>query len=140
MFVQIAPRAQIAEILPERRTTRRRPLEIEHPRDLPKFDERSAAAIWWRDPSIDPELPEFLLTAEGRERDWLAWLITFAPGLRPFTAYCRVVGAPSFVRMWDAFHTPDLGRLKAACVGLVLGEVMSSEAFWSGSREPLPAS
>jgi hypothetical protein len=100
----------------------------------------SAAAIWSRDPSDYPQLPEYLLTADGHERDWLAWLVTFAPGIRPFTAFCRVISFSSFIRLSDAFHAPELGQLENACIGLVLGEALSAETVLSRAREPLTAS
>ncbi|MGK3995651.1 hypothetical protein [Sorangium sp. So ce1024] len=140
MFVHVTRRAQIGEVLSGRRALSRRPSRIVHPAELPRLEAQSVAAIWGRDPVDRPELPDVLVTADGQERDWIAWLTTFAPTLRPFTAFCRVMGKTSFERHLNSFGLPDLGRFENACVGLVLGEVLSSEDALARLREPLTAS
>lgn len=141
MFVYIARRAQMSEVLSGGRgVVSRRLLSIEHPRELPGLEPSSVAAIWSRDPGIQPDLPEVLLTNDGQERDWLAWLINFAPVLRPFTAFCRVMSCSSFADQFDSFQAPNLGTLGNACLGLILGEALSSEDVLARNKETLTVS
>lgn len=140
MFVHVAGRAQLGEVLSGRRPLSSRPIRIKHPPQLPQLEALSVAAVWAEDPADHGELPEYLLTADGDERDWLAWLVNFAPSLRPFTAFCRVVSVSTFSRILDAFQRPDLGSLENACIGLILGEALSAEEVLARPREPLAAS
>ena len=141
MFVQVVQRSQIGEVLfGGRRMASLRQVSMEHPRELPSIDPLSIAAVWFRDPESSNDLPEVLVTTDGQERDWLAWLITFAPTLRPFTAFCRIMGITDFTDCFDAFKPPNLGRLENACIGLVLGEALSSEEVLLKVKETLTAS
>lgn len=142
MFVLVGRRAQIAEVFASRRTASRKGsvFWIDDLSDLSRLDGQLFAAVWAENPDDHWRLPDVLLTADGAERDWLAWLVNFAPSVRPFTAYCRVVEASAYVRLAESFQRPNLGRLDAACVGLVLGEVLSAEGVLSGLSEPLTAS
>lgn len=140
MFVHVARRTQLGEVFSGRRALSSRPVPFAHPAELPSLDPLSVAAVWAEEPFERGELPKYLLTAEGQERDWLAWLVNFAPGLRPFTAFCRIVSVPSFSRLLDEFQRPELGSLQGACVGLILGEALSSEDGLYRTREPLTAS
>lgn len=140
MFVHVAERAQLGEVFSGRRPFSRRPIRIKQPAQLPRLEALSVAAVWAEDPADRDDLPEYLLTAEGQERDWLAWLVNFAPRLRPFTAFCRVLSVSGFSRVLDGFQRPDLGSFGNACIGLILGEALSSEEVLSRPREPLAAS
>lgn len=137
MFGYVAKRSQLGEVLSGRRPTVERAKVLELAADLPRIEPQSAFVIWSHDPIERPELPAFLITEDGQERELLAWLVTFAPSLRPFTAFCRVMGTSGFRRLATALQRPDLGRVENACVGLVLGEVLSSEEMLSRPRDTL---
>ena len=126
IFARIVQRTQILEVLGPRQSTSPA-FPISSPQDVAHLAPHNVAAVW----SIDParaswELPEILVTADGAERDWMAWLTTYAPNIRPLTAYCRVMGETAFGDRWSAIRAPDLGRLGCAAVGIILGEVFSS--------------
>jgi len=70
-----------------------------------------------------------MITADGEERDWLAWFATFAPTFALSAHTGRVIGASAFARDWDAFKRPISERLRAVVLGLVLGEMLCSEDF-----------
>jgi hypothetical protein len=138
MFAHVATRSKIVEAFSERPLLGR--IEITHPAELPHIETNHAIAIWGEDPAIRPQLPHFLVTPDGYERDWLAWLVTYAPGLRPFTASCRVSGLSAFIKSATTFQPPDLGHLTSACIGLILGEMLSSEDVLARPRDPMSAS
>jgi hypothetical protein len=141
MFVQVVQRAQVGEIFSGRgRMASLRQFSIEHPRELPTIDPLSLAAIWFRDPEGNTDLPTILVTSDGQERDWLAWFVTFAPTIRPFTALCRVLGRSDFTEHFDTMQPADLGKFENACLGLIFGEVLSSEDGLAKTKDPLTAS
>lgn len=140
MFVHVTRRAQMSDLLSGRTLAGGRAAPLLRHAELPELDGQGVAGIWSRDPANHAALPEVLLTADGQERDWLAWLATFAPTLRPFTAYCRVLGISVFRELQEAAKEPALGRIENACVGLILGEVLSSEEVLARLREPFTAS
>lgn len=140
MFVRIAQRTQFGELLSGRRESSGPIINTEHPHSLFPIDPQCVAAIWSRDPQENYSLPEVLVAADGQVRDWLAWLVTFAPTVRPFTAFCRVISTSDFLRQLDVLQLPNLGRLENACVGLVLGEILSAGDVASRLREPPTAS
>jgi hypothetical protein len=136
MFMQVVHRAQLGEVLSGRS---RRLTSVIHPSDLPRLEAQSVAVIWSAEPSGQSDVPEVLVTAEGEERDWLAWLVNFMPTLRPFTAFCRVMSISTFLDLFAAFRPPTLGKVDKGCVGLILGEVLSAEEVLK-LREPVTSS
>lgn len=96
-------------------------------------------ALWSFDPREQPDVPEVLVVQTGREVEFLAWINTFAPGLRPFTALCRVVSEHDFSERMRSWQRPSLRGLELAGVGLVLGEVLSSEQGLEYVRSDSPS-
>jgi len=139
MFAQTVQRAQVGEVLFGRRSPGRleRIDAIDH---LGEPEPLSVIAVWAQEPKREQDPPAFLLTADGAERDWLSWLVTFAPSLRPLTAFCRVMTARHFISRLATLREPDLGNVGNACIGLILGEVLASEDGARRSKEPLTAS
>lgn len=78
--------------------------------------------IWREDPGGTRSLPAAVLVKADRRRDFLAWVLTYLPAFRPFTAYFRVVEPSMAERALQRRGPPSLGRLEEACLGLILGE------------------
>lgn len=80
-------------------------------------------AIWPRQPSRG-EPPAVVVVESLRMREFLAWIWTYVPSCRPFTAYCRVLdlaGAKAWIERdptHDRTSSLDVGPL----VGLILAE------------------
>jgi hypothetical protein len=141
MFFAIVERAQVGEFLGSRRLDRVRFSESAPIDDLRRLGSHSCALFWSIDPAGRRLMPDALVTEDGQEREWLAWLTSFAQVYRPFTAYCRILGARGFIRRMEGQRRrPDLEALEGAFVGLVLGEVLASDDAGARLREPLPAS
>jgi hypothetical protein len=86
---------------------------------------REIRSVWRRDPFEVPQLPEMIVLQQMEKRDFLAWTSTYFPNIRPFTAYCRVLGP---VEASDHFHgrvNPTLKPFENACVGIILGETIA---------------
>lgn len=113
-------------------------------RDLSSVREQNCLAVWSSEKTeaVSYQLPELLIVPDGEERDWLAWLSTFLPTVRPFTSFCRVVASGDFVARRDALRTPAFGQVGGGCIGLILGEILTSlpEEAFSRLREPLAVS
>ncbi|HKO53520.1 MAG TPA: hypothetical protein VJV79_37685 [Polyangiaceae bacterium] len=140
MFVHVARRTQIAELLSGRAIPQRREFLFDRATSIPPLDQLSVAAIWSSDPYERAALPVLLVTADGQERDWLAWLVTFAPALRPFTAFCRIVGYTAFLQETESMRAPALSGIDTASIGLILGELLMSSHETSSRRESPTAS
>lgn len=78
--------------------------------------------VWRENPIQRWTLPVAVILEEGRRRDFLAWVLTYLPDFRPFTAYCRVVDASTAERSLSRKDEPRLGKLQEACLGLILAE------------------
>jgi hypothetical protein len=61
------------------------------------------------------------------EMDWAAWIATYAPRIRPFTAYSRMLSQKELHDLVTASRpAPDLNGLTWPIVGVVLGELLAS--------------
>jgi hypothetical protein len=89
--------------------------------------------LWADDPGNRPPPPAAVLVDTDKRRDFLAWVLTYAPSFRPFTAYCRVSDPATAGGVLRRTGTPSLGRLEDVCVGLVLGEAAT---YVGGRLEP----
>lgn len=78
--------------------------------------------VWCEDPRQRWSLPEAVLLDQNKHRDFLAWVLTYLPNFRPFTAYCRVVDFATAENSLRGKPVPSLGKLEEACLGLILGE------------------
>ena len=142
MFYRVVDRAQFSEVLAGRPDRSR----SHSARELPREELRSLGAqqcivVYGVDPSKRrTAFPELLITSEGREQDWLAWLTAFAQTHRPFTAFCRIMAGKAALQRFGSERAegPTLGRIEGACIGLILGEILSSEDVVARQREPLP--
>ena len=95
------------------------------------------AFIVWPSSKADI-LPVCMIVSDSKVRDWLAWLVTFAPTLRPFTAYCRVIDLTEMRMMISQSNdeTFPMGLL-----GMILGEVITAEGSKSKTQfQPYPVS
>jgi hypothetical protein len=137
MFSSEMKRSDVRELMISRRADRSaRPT---------RFDELlhnqitgdTVVAVWARDPQEVAELPRFLMTSDGKAYELLAWLTTFAPAVRPLTAFCRVLEKSDLVRLNRSLAPPDLGEGLNAAIGLLLGEVLSEEWVLTRTQEPL---
>jgi hypothetical protein len=88
-------------------------------------------AVWDSEPGERPGVPQLLLVPPERQTDLFAWTQTYVPGLRPFTAFCRVLSAQEAVTFSSGVKKPDLALLSDACLGLIYGETAS---FVEGRR------
>ncbi|MDB6059251.1 MAG: uncharacterized protein JWO95_3095 [Verrucomicrobiales bacterium] len=83
-------------------------------------------AIWMNHPTEKPLLPAALVCEDGTENDWSAWISTYAPRLRPFSAYCRLLPRTFFVRYAEQSSKSNLGEILWPVAGLILGELLVS--------------
>lgn len=85
-------------------------------------------AVWSEDsPNSRHELPQLVIARDGQGANVLAWIVTYSPTIRPFTAYCRVVEASEFEDHLQAWRKPQLGDIDLASVGGIVGELLSTE-------------
>jgi len=86
---------------------------------------QSLRLIWRQEPSARETIPNVVLLPRKEIRDFLAWVTTYVPWLRPFTAYCRVLD-DSQAQELDELEVvkPSLGKYESLCVGAIIGECM----------------
>lgn len=78
--------------------------------------------VWRDNPTDRPSLPVAVVLEKAQFRDFLAWVLTYLPNLRPFTSYCRVVDSRSAEIFIKRQAAPSLEKLEGACLGVILGE------------------
>jgi hypothetical protein len=81
--------------------------------------------LWPESEGASSRFPRVVVVNEGKAQDFLAWVVTYFPNHRPFTAYCRVVERPVAESSLALFRKPSLGRLEDGCAGIILGETAS---------------
>ncbi|MEI8020377.1 MAG: hypothetical protein WCH39_19400 [Schlesneria sp.] len=81
----------------------------------------------WREKRLNVcTFPSAVVIDDSRRRSFLAWVATYLPQLRPFTAFCRVLSPQALdacARREAETDMPSLGLLEEACLGLVFGEL-----------------
>lgn len=95
-------------------------------------------AVWSSDLEKTAQLPVALICQDGTQDDWAAWITTFAPRIRPFSAYMRLMTSTDFRRTSKRAPVPSIGELAWPQVGLVLGEVLMVSGLPDKSLETLP--
>lgn len=116
-------RRGLVELLAAARAT---PLAVEQPTpplDLAVGDQ--IVALWPVHPEHFGATPAVVVVPDETHRDWLAWLATYVREMRPFTAFCRVVGRSVVEQFVAAPSAPSLFGTEGICAGLVLGEVLT---------------
>ena len=84
----------------------------------------------WEENDDKGALPRAIVIEHDKRRDFLAWVVTYLPEFRPFTAHFRVL-SKEFVAAYSANHVADLRRnpsldgLEDVCLGLAFGEMVS---------------
>ncbi|WP_143195801.1 hypothetical protein [Archangium sp. Cb G35] len=86
----------------------------------------TSVAIWSTDPTETANvLPHLIVTPDGEAQALLSWIMTYAPALRPFTAYCRIIELEEFNARARAWREPVLSRVDTSIVGGIIGEILS---------------
>lgn len=67
-------------------------------------------------------LPQVIVVNLESRRDFLAWISTYLPELKPLTAYTRVLSIDEFHPIAESKSMPGLDFLEEASIGLVLAE------------------
>lgn len=81
--------------------------------------------IWDIDPREHKYLPTLIIVADDKLRDFLAWVSTYFPNYRPFTAYFRVLDFKTATNLKARIDTPSFDGLETACIGTILGEALT---------------
>lgn len=81
--------------------------------------------IWEHDPKKIRSLPSVIIVSEGKEKDFLAWAITYFPNYKPFTAYFRISELKKITKFDLQREIPSLDkRVGTACLGIILSETI----------------
>lgn len=98
----------------------------------------SLLAVWSTDPATSGGLPEVLICGDREREDWVAWITTYAKGLRPISSFCRVLEWSEAKGLLDKTAVLESGRLSWAFSGLILGEVLAASNLTDSQLEGLP--
>ncbi len=137
MFILKATRSKLIEALTGRSAIAQECSSFHELRSISlDLDAQTVLAVWLDQPAENFDLPVLLVTAEGRDRDWLAWAATYIQQIRPFTAFCRVLDIAALLSEDRILQPIKIGTL--AHVGLILGETLSlSDLLPRSPNEPL---
>jgi hypothetical protein len=131
MLVKSVSRQEFLDLLQARGTIERYDVHSTDWIDPPSRHADEIQLIWSdedlatrsdRDKQELPTIPRIVVLASEKKRDFLAWVWTYLPEFRPFTAYARVLGGDEVKSQLGLKGTPRLGDLEEACLGLILGE------------------
>jgi hypothetical protein len=94
-------------------------------------------AVWSTDPKTTLQLPDVLICQDGTQNDWAAWITTFAPRIRPFSAYMRLMTRADFRRTAKRSPTLEIAPITWPATGLILGEVLGTSGLPDKELETL---
>ncbi len=82
--------------------------------------------LWKYDPMKGGRhLPSAIIVDRQDQKDFLAWINTYVPSIRPLTAYSRVSDRQTALDFLAFHNSPSLGRLEGACLGMIIGETVT---------------
>ncbi len=133
MWTKSATRKELAEVLSSGRLPSRNGLHESEPSlsVLTGWDE--IELLWNEDPTRDRRPPAAIIAERREQRELLAWLSTYAPWVRPVTAYSRISDRQTAAELLAVKPSPRLGRLEDACLGVIVGET----ATYVGKKKEL---
>lgn len=85
---------------------------------------KTVAVFWLSRPNDIERLPRLIVVPNGSLEEFLAWSTTFIPGLKPLTAFVRVIS-------WDEFKTTSSSERKRSksiesiIIGATYGELLT---------------
>ncbi len=102
-------------------------LEYKDADNLPniQIDGDNLYLIWKDDPRETQVLPSVIIVANGHLRDFFAWVLTYFPNYRPFSAFFRVFEYSALSSLSSWLAPPSLRGIESACVGLIIAETYS---------------
>jgi hypothetical protein len=80
---------------------------------------------WREKPTEGTFLPEMILVAPGKTKEFLAWTSTYLPLLSPFTAFCHVLDSSETEEILTTQQKACFTRVESACIGVIIGETLS---------------
>ncbi|MEN8136227.1 MAG: hypothetical protein ABFS18_11930 [Thermodesulfobacteriota bacterium] len=84
--------------------------------------------LWKTSPRTDLS-PPLIVVADGTKRDFLAWLATYYPPLRPITRDCRVLEYTNLVRVFERkTNSNTFNKYLGVTVGLIVSEAILNNA------------
>lgn len=84
--------------------------------------EHDTAVGYWERPKLSLAMPDFLIIADGNERELLAWIDTYCANAAPISQWCRVYTESTIRHIDDPIIPSKLGKLSAAWAGAIIGE------------------
>lgn len=97
---------------------------------LPFEADRDSVRVVWDAGQEESPVPAVIVIERDKQRDFFAWVTTFVPSLRPFSAFCRVVDSDMVKILLDRHSRAFSSKLTGAWIGMTV-----SEAFlWRALR------
>jgi hypothetical protein len=91
-----------------------------------EFEANATVGIVWREGQADPPVPGLVIVQKARQRDFFAWVTTFAPTLRPFSAFFRVVDEDTANTLLNSDRPRLQSKFLSGLIGLTIAEAVSS--------------
>jgi hypothetical protein len=93
---------------------------------LPFEADTEFVEIVWRERRGKGLTPGLIIIEKKKQRDFFAWVSTFVPMLRPFSAFFRVIGPEMIDSLSESNIRSIPPKLTSALVGIVAAEAMAS--------------
>jgi hypothetical protein len=126
MWSMKVSRKELAEILNSARPSLPENLYSLQANLSPLGSSNGIELLWRYDPAAGGrQLPSAIIVDQQDQKDFLAWMNTYVPSIRPLTAYSRVSDRQTALYFLGLHTSPSLGRLEGACLGVIIGETLT---------------
>lgn len=90
MFVLQCNRKEFTDFVLKRVPIREGVLEVKSDYRVPKSS-KELSLLWRESPNVSFSLPNVVVIDGKKQKDFIAWVSTYFPHIRPFTSQCRIV-------------------------------------------------
>jgi hypothetical protein len=87
-----------------------------------EFEPTTEVRVVWRDVQDNSRVPGLIVVEKSKQRDFFAWVTTFVPTLRPFSAFFRVIDPDAATRILNSDRRPLHPRLASGLIGLIIAD------------------
>lgn len=91
--------------------------------------QKDLCLVWLKNPENEAVFPSFIIVNDGEKRDFLAWINTYAPFLRPLTGKIHVLEYQNFINTSKRKAPINKRRFLGAAIGLMIAEANLNKPY-----------
>ncbi len=81
--------------------------------------------LWTEEPSNWNRLPSLIIIEKDKQKDFIAWGLTYLGDFRPISAYCRIIDLETAKTLFQNVTSKAINSFSNECLGLVLAETVT---------------